>query len=799
MSALQRPESVLEKRKRLPEDQNTRPSANQQADTLVECDVVDGVGVPQNNEMAGYTNYLNDACDQVSIRSDHYSRPTEMYTDVSNVTKISDYFARPIVWQSGVWAAASAPVFRILLDNTTIQGKLYNFSRVKGAYGWRGTLVFRLQIVATPFMAGLCRMAFNPFGKTYDRGNHISGVSQLPGVELDITDQTSCVLRIPFIHEKNFFTVASLVPGAMETLGYLVGYPLTGPTLAAGVAPPNYTLWFSLEDLELVGVAPAEYVGQSGMPSKKSASAREEMAVPGNFSNVLAAGSNLMAFAGSKIPFLSSISGQAAWALRQAANLAASFGWSRPIVVKTVGKVIRTNNVYQNNSDGPDTSWNMGLFSDNSVSCMPGFAGSNIDEMAFDYIKATYAIINKSSLTTTDARGAYKLIVDLCPYALFFQAAGKNVKIGDAGVNPGLAIYPSPLFALANCFRYWRGGLRFRIKMAKTKFHTGRVVVGYALRNPAAISTQLFVPQDFSNLQYPSVVWDLREGNSIEFDVPFISPLSYHDVTQSIGTLFMAVLEPLAGPSTVATTAPFVVEVMGLPDFELSMPKEILLPPAPVDSNYFAQSGLSVNEVPECLTSSLCIGEHIRSAKQMVARATTYSVVPNTGLTTVNPNNDNPTWLPNKTAPTSLLDARYDYFSYFRNFFGLERGGYCCHVIPMDTSIYTAAFLPGSDFITSAGFVSETDAPLHVKVPFYSKTSRQIIGPTFDTSIQHRGSCRISVSKSATQPDAKTFIRVRAADDYQLGYFVGAFPIAIPFTLDGTPGRALFQAIVGQH
>ena len=213
-----------------------------------------------------------------------------------------------------------------MIDNSFIQSQVYNFARVKGAFGWRATVVFRLQVIATPFQAGRLRMAFSPFedGSIYmpSRSEHITGVSQLPGVDLDIVEQTSCVLKVPFIHAYNYFLVKPRTPSSSEVLGTLSVFPYIGPNIAAGSTNPTYVLWMSLEDFELVGVAPFEYTAQMAPLGKgKASSSKEASAIPGNLSNVLAAGSNLMTWAGSRIPFLSSVAGPSSWALRQAANI----------------------------------------------------------------------------------------------------------------------------------------------------------------------------------------------------------------------------------------------------------------------------------------------------------------------------------------------------------------------------------------------------------------------------------------------------------------------------------------------
>jgi hypothetical protein len=107
-----------------------------------------------------------------------------------------------------------------------------------------------------------------------------------------------------------------------------------------------------LEDFELVGSASVAVTAQAGsFQRKRDAPTTEVQAIPGNMSNVLSAGANLSLWLGRRIPTISSVTGVAAWAMRHTANIAASYGWAKPIVATVPQKVIATNIVYQHNVD----------------------------------------------------------------------------------------------------------------------------------------------------------------------------------------------------------------------------------------------------------------------------------------------------------------------------------------------------------------------------------------------------------------------------------------------------------------
>lgn len=773
----------------------------QPVDSSQNCDNIIGVAVPNNSEQVALTMFLNDACDQVSIRSAAQARVPEMYDDVPNVTTLSEYFARPQrVWQ-GALTPSVTPITIINLTNSWIQSNLYNFSRVSGAFGYRGTLVFRLQVVATPFQAGRIKLAFSPLEDaaifSYDRLSTIAPISQLPGVELDLAETTSVILKIPFIHAYNYFNVVASAPIGGECLGALGVFPMLGPLLATGDSSPRGALWFHLEDLELVAAGTRDYVAQSGKVKKLTASSKESMAVQGNFSNVLAAGSNVATWL-SGIPFISAFAGKAAWVLREGANIAASYGWARPVAVLPYRKVWTTVNNYQANCDAPDVAHSLGLFSANEVEPLVGFAGCDVDEMSLNYIKSVPTVIRKFSMLTTDASNAVLWSTRLTPSAFWYQnTTNKNVSISTTlpNANSGLSIWPSSLFALAQVCSLWRGGFKFRVKCAKTKFHTGRLVLGFIptpLNNTAATVS---IPTTISTLQYPSVVWDLRESNDIVFDVPFVSQRSFLSFGASFGTFFISVLEPLQGPTTVSTTIDFCVEVAGLPDFEVAWPNEVIFPPAPLDTLYVAQSGGVIATAPSD-ASNYCIGERILSVKQFISRST-----PITWLTTSGANAYGSTWLPGLWAPsaaaaTSLTGPQHSYINYFMSFYGMYRGGTTFDTISngADNTV-TASIQSNVSGTNLAGraFYTETSGANHFKIPYYSATSRTIVGA--QSVHPAPPNLLLYLSKKTGDTTSIVYVQKRASDDFQLGYYLGAPPLAIPFNTSPSPGANITQAL----
>lgn len=730
--------------------------------------------------------FVNAACDSLSIRGVNKAKPEDHLSDVADVVNIQTYFARPrLITRVDFSAGTNFPVLWSLdLNNANIKSTMsVNFTRAAGAFGYRGTMCFRAQVVATPFMAGRLRFAFEPantsaiYPSGFSKVDNICPLSQLPGVELDLNDSTDMVIKIPFLHALSYFTVSE--SHSTEMLGRISLVKYQPLTVATGVGPPAIAIWGWIEDFETIGAAASAVSFQMG---KLTPSAKEAKVIPGNLSNVLSAGANLAMWAGSRIPTISAFAGPTNWVLRQASHIAASYGWAKPIDASAAHKVITTDMTYQHNYDGIDTSHVLGGFAENAIVPSVGFAGSDMDEMAFDFLKQVSCAISQTSLLTTDTAGALVYACNLNPMAMLYYAGSRNVTaVPDAFIRAPL--WGSTIFGLANCFSNFRGGFRFKIKIAKTRFHTGKLLLGF---NPTSFVTNNAasnkLPDDFFSGLFKSVIWDLRESSEMEFEVPYISAAPYLPVETPYGAFFISVLEPLVAPDTVATSVPLLVEVSGMSDLEFSVPRPKvygLCPTAaptmaittdipdliPTDSVGISfQSGNFTpykSDTPEM--AHLCVGEKINSVKQLVSRADLVRV-PVTAIETYNNAPNLPSWtIEGNTQPNNSM---LNYFQYWYAFF---RGGYCFDFISFgDKGRLTA--LPGSlnNAITNLPVIRENDGHLHVKVPYYNKYPKSMLGSNWTNSSY---ALKVLFSGERTTPAYAAFIR--AADDYQYGYFIG--------------------------
>ena len=166
-------------------------------------------------------------------------------------------------------------------------------------------------------------------------------------------------------------------------------------------------------------------------------------------------------------------------------------------------------------------------------------------------------------------------------------------------VNPGLisvfngqAGY-TPLSYAASMFRLWRGSIRYRFALSKTRFHAGVLEIVWQMgSNVANLSDDAHAAICYR------AVWDIQESESMEIEIPYCCPLPWQNVTSKraqstagssyvllTGKLRIRVVNPLITPNGLAAeTIQIVTYVAGGKDIEFSVPSApgvTLIPPIP--------------------------------------------------------------------------------------------------------------------------------------------------------------------------------------------------------------------------
>lgn len=512
------------------------------------------------------------------------------------------------------------------------------------------------------------------------------------------------------------------------------------------------------------------------------------------------------------IPLLADVAIPTAVSLRTMADLASSFGYAKPVESKVPTRTFPSVHTSEFNTEGASAALVLGASPDNAVTIMSGFAGAKFDEMAFDYVLSRWACIYSGQLSTTDT-GALTTKVygcEACPANMWFNTTGGgrsawSIQVtGTAAAGTGYGLLPAPVCYLANTFALWRGCFMFRIKIAKTKFHTGRLMICYVPYDPSANNFYIGPPtaQNISvdpspliTQEYQSSIWDLREGNEFVVEVPFLSPAGYLPCSTAACSLGIWVLDSLQCPTTVATTIPFVVEVCCKPGFELAGPISPILQPAPFSgTTLVAQSNWADFCTDSMRDSTMCIGEHVRSVKSLISRSSCFVILTpgervlvkclpwfmGTNVTTWGTGSEigqvvSPSQYTPGTFTTPCTSLQY----YYSQMYAYARGGTNFHIpstvsAPVWAALQLIQFAaPNGPYIGSGSVCctafGSIGIPGHFKLPYYSPLPTQLVGGTDSLSCPARA--YITFSNGA--------LWMSAADDSQLGYFLGAPALAV--------------------
>lgn len=510
------------------------------------------------------------------------------------------------------------------------------------------------------------------------------------------------------------------------------------------------------------------------------------------------------------VPLLSSFAGTASWAIRALGNTAASFGWSKPRVDTPVKRVYPTANAGEQFHTGATQVISLGASSDNHTAIMDAFAGNKVDEMTFSYILAHKAAIAVGTITTGNTYGVLKYACQISPSAMFAQPGAANYSLAmriPSSPGPTIAgtiLFPSPSFWLGQCFDLWRGSFTFTVRIAKTKMHTGRVMLWYIpdMYQTGTSSAPMFVTPNFSQeLSFLNVIWDLREGNVMEFTVPYTSPNAFTQFQASTGSFGISIIEPLAGPPTVSTSVPFTVEVHS--DLTFCLPTAPTFPSAP-----YAYPSATVYAPQSADMESLqyCAGEVFTSVKQMAARAS-YSVSTTPKLLLdPTPFAGSYTTLTPSGGPYTGMSVNSPYMlDYLSCAYVLWRGSLNVH-FHTQQSATTINCLSAQTWISSTTYtnalpnnkamlsnVHEHNGYCHVNLPWYNANPCAFIRPNTATSIaqyqtgDYQPPMGIAVNyASQVTGTVPLNIGVSSGDDFQFGLFVMPPPLIVPYT--ASPG-----------
>jgi hypothetical protein len=216
------------------------------------------------------------------------------------------------------------------------------------------------------------------------------------------------------------------------------------------------------------------------------------------------------------------------WVSTAISGAASTFGWNKPTDMSKLESYAPIPAKGYTNANGIDNSVKLAAMPDNGLTYSDSVFSSKVDEMDIAYI-AKKSSIFADNIEWSNSQG---------PTTILYQFPVAPGIMQDKYVGTSREIYPSTLAYLASMFSYWRGGLTYRLTVAKTAFHTGRLRITYH----AGISTGASDSATFQNAY--NWVLDLSVSSEISFTVPYVANVPWKHVEVGAETPF-AGNEPL--------------------------------------------------------------------------------------------------------------------------------------------------------------------------------------------------------------------------------------------------------------
>lgn len=224
-------------------------------------------------------------------------------------------------------------------------------------------------------------------------------------------------------------------------------------------------------------------------------------------------------------------------------------GWSKPQLSHSGESVVIRPTQYFGNTNGIDHSHVLSLDLMNNVDEYPALAGSDLDELSFDFVKRIPQFIgafqynqkNKITMSSTGVGDDYLwscfvLPNYINPACFKIQYTGKFGDEEAVASNIVSIQNPTSLGYACAPFAYWTGSLVYTFRFVKTNYNSGRVEISF---HPFFYSKNygghLIPAPDNQRFQYAyKVVVDLEQNSEVSLTVPYVSPqqwkaLSYYN------------------------------------------------------------------------------------------------------------------------------------------------------------------------------------------------------------------------------------------------------------------------------
>lgn len=588
-----------------------------------------------SESLMGATHMYNDA---IVINESATDGLTEALTETATGgldvgEDIKKFLARPRKFKSGLFQATdivstfNADGFFVpfdVIDNVQLGNKL------KGYHGFRATTVLTWVVNANPFQQGRYMLCAIPTGGAQGSSTqaiewvnmHIATKTmrtQLPRVEIDITCDTTAVLRLPYSGVQDYYPLTAANDITRYGTQYVIRmFPYSVLEYGTGSANATWSLWVHFEDVELIAAAaPAVGLQAGGDTTKIEQDSQNAGPIESTALKVSKAAKFL-----TPVPFVGQYATGLSWVADIVGNVAKVFGWSNPTNLEHEHRMIRSQTHYANNVDKMEAQSLLALTTTNKIALRPSLRDNKEDQLDYANFAGRFAWTDTLDWTTAMAEGTELANEDV---TLAFSVQSATLS------NGWTYEVMIPAAWLVKNHRFWRSSIVYKFKIVKTQFHSGRLAIAFTPNTGFTTSTDVTYAN--SDYAYREII-DIREMNEYTFAIPYISHAPYKTsvydtpADTSLGKLKVFVVDPLRAPSTVSSGVRILVEMAAGPDFEVQTPRfgytlpatGVTLQAGPCEEPP-KSIGSSIQTKYQLMTSADCFGERVSNLRQLVKRS----------------------------------------------------------------------------------------------------------------------------------------------------------------------------------
>jgi hypothetical protein len=469
---------------------------------------------------------------------------------------LQEYLRRPVKVLDQAWTVTAGSI-DVEIDPWTLFIEDPNVrKRIEGYRLLQGNLNIRVAINGGPLYYAKAIAAYEPMprwnehkwasGKAY-----IQQLSQYPHIYLDATTSEGGEICCPFFHHNNWIDLIGDGYKDMGALKIVSMNDLLHANSATGHV--NISVYAWMDNVRLA--APtldtyATYVAQSGVEAEYEPHAGDEYGT-GIISKPASTVAKVMG-ALANIPSLKPYARPSEMIAGTIGRVAHIFGFSRPTIVTNLERVKQKCTGNLANVDQHEAVTKLSLDSKQELTVDPRTVGlSDVDEMAFDYIKQKEAYLCTYNWSESHAGGT---------------ALGRIVVGPEAANYDGTLTYPTPMYTVTLPFENWRGSIKYRFQLVASQLHRGRIRIVYDPHNGLSTSPG-------ENVVYSRIV-DLATNRDFEMEVAWNHAKSWLNVYNILNT------QTTVHDGTLATNAVYhngtlrleVVNELTSPDPALSQP-----------------------------------------------------------------------------------------------------------------------------------------------------------------------------------------------------------------------------------